>query len=76
MHFRARTLAKPHVSGNYAFHFGAASVAVSRPISTKLVDKFVDYPRTAGFVILDMRRNTVASKFSSAVFSFETARYG
>jgi hypothetical protein len=44
MHFRARTLAKPHVSGNYALHFGAAAATGPHPISTKLVDKFVDYP--------------------------------
>jgi hypothetical protein len=44
MHFRARTLAKPHVSGNYGSHFSVASPVVPRPISTKAVDKFVDYP--------------------------------
>jgi hypothetical protein len=44
MHLRARTLAKPHVSGNYASRFTAAVPAASRPISTKHVDKFVDYP--------------------------------
>jgi hypothetical protein len=44
MHFRARTLAKPHVGGNYDRRFGAASTAGLRPISTKVVDKFVDYP--------------------------------
>jgi hypothetical protein len=44
MQFRARTLAKPHVSSNYGSHFSAASPVVSRPISTKDVDKFVDYP--------------------------------
>jgi len=44
MHFRARTLAKLHVSGNYGSRFNAASPAVSHPISTKHVDKFVDYP--------------------------------
>jgi hypothetical protein len=44
MHFRARTLAKSHVSGNYASQLSAAYPAVSRPISTKHVDKFVDYP--------------------------------
>jgi hypothetical protein len=44
MHFRARTLAKPHVSGNFDGHFSAAWLVIPRPISTKDVDKFVDYP--------------------------------
>jgi len=44
MHLRARTLAKPHVSGNYVSRFRVAAPAASRPISTKHVDKFVDYP--------------------------------
>jgi hypothetical protein len=44
MHFRARTLAKARVSGNYGLHSSTASPDASRPISTKLVDKFVDYP--------------------------------
>jgi hypothetical protein len=43
MHLRARTLAKPHVSGNYARRVIAVAAAASRPISTKHVDKFVDY---------------------------------
>jgi hypothetical protein len=42
-HFGARTLAKPHVSGNYGNGAGAFAPAVLRPISTKHVDKFVDY---------------------------------
>jgi len=44
MHLRARTLAKLHVSGNYAINSGACVPANTRPISTKHVDKFVDYP--------------------------------
>jgi hypothetical protein len=44
MHLRARTLAKAHVSGNYASRFSANCPTVPRPISTKHVDKFVDYP--------------------------------
>jgi len=70
MHFRARTLAKSHVSGNCGNHSSAAYQTVSRPISTKHVDKFVDYPCKAEPVILEMRWKMVAINFSSVVFSF------
>jgi hypothetical protein len=41
--FCARTLAKPSISGNFEYNPASAKPAPEAPISTKDVDKFVDY---------------------------------
>jgi hypothetical protein len=42
--FRARTLAKPSIGGNFGGNPASAKPPSDGPISTKDVDKFVDYP--------------------------------